>query len=120
MFVIPKTKQMESKMLDFPLPLRPVMELKLSSLCGDCQQLHPCIAAVSDVVCGGVYHPEITVRTAYDLKPCDTVSHDLIMEQQGSTYVYYDLCDPHVGGLRSVVVVDLRIEKSDFGGVTRL
>lgn len=32
MFVIPKTKQMESKMLDLPLPFRPVMELKLSSL----------------------------------------------------------------------------------------
>lgn len=32
MFVIPKTKQMESRMLDLPLPLRPVMELKLSSL----------------------------------------------------------------------------------------
>jgi hypothetical protein len=32
MLVIPKTKQMASKMLDFPLPLRPVMELKLSSL----------------------------------------------------------------------------------------
>lgn len=31
--VIPKTKQMESRMLDFPLPFRPVMELKLSSLC---------------------------------------------------------------------------------------
>lgn len=46
--------------------------------------------------------------------------HDLT-KQQGSTYVYYDLCDPHVGGLRSVVVVDVGIEeKSDFGGVTRL
>lgn len=32
MFVIPRTKQMASRMLDFPLPLRPVMELKLSSL----------------------------------------------------------------------------------------
>lgn len=39
MFVMPRTKQMESKMLDFPLPLRPVMELKLSSLCGG-QQSH--------------------------------------------------------------------------------
>lgn len=32
MLVMPRTKQMESRMLDFPLPLRPVMELKLSSL----------------------------------------------------------------------------------------
>lgn len=39
MLVMPKTKQMASKMLDFPLPLRPVMELKLSSLCS-CQQAH--------------------------------------------------------------------------------
>lgn len=33
MFVMPKTKHMESRMLDLPLPFRPVMELKLSSLC---------------------------------------------------------------------------------------
>ncbi len=33
MLVIPKTKQMESRMFDFPLPFRPVIELKLSSHC---------------------------------------------------------------------------------------
>lgn len=32
MLVIPRTKQMASRMLDFPDPLRPVIELKLSSL----------------------------------------------------------------------------------------
>lgn len=32
MFVMPKTKQMESRILDLPLPLRPVMELNVSSL----------------------------------------------------------------------------------------
>jgi len=32
MLVIPKTKHIESKMFDFPLPFRPVIELKLSSL----------------------------------------------------------------------------------------
>lgn len=32
MLVIPSTKQMASRMLDLPLPLRPVIELKLSSL----------------------------------------------------------------------------------------
>lgn len=32
MLVMPSTKQMESRILDFPLPFRPVMELKLSSL----------------------------------------------------------------------------------------
>ena len=43
--VMPNTKHIASKILDLPLPLSPVMELKLSS------------------------HPLITVRTAYDLKP---------------------------------------------------
>ena len=32
MLVMPRTKHIESKILDFPLPFRPVMELKLSSL----------------------------------------------------------------------------------------
>lgn len=32
MLVIPRTKHIESRMLDFPLPFRPVIELKLSSL----------------------------------------------------------------------------------------
>ena len=50
MFVIPNTKQMESNMFDFPLPLRPVIELKVSS------------------------QPLMTVRTAYDLKPSITTS----------------------------------------------
>lgn len=32
MFVMPKTKHIESRIFDFPLPFRPVIELKLSSL----------------------------------------------------------------------------------------
>lgn len=32
MLVIPSTKHIESRIFDFPLPLRPVIELKLSSL----------------------------------------------------------------------------------------
>lgn len=32
MLVMPRTKQIESRILDLPLPFRPVMELKLSSL----------------------------------------------------------------------------------------
>ena len=32
-FVIPRTKHIASKMLDFPEPFRPVIELKLPSLC---------------------------------------------------------------------------------------
>jgi hypothetical protein len=32
MFVIPRTKHIESRIFDFPLPFRPVIELKLSSL----------------------------------------------------------------------------------------
>lgn len=62
MFVIPKTKQMESRILDFPLPFRPVIELKLSSL-------NPVSHVDASESCAIVYHPEITVRTAYDLKP---------------------------------------------------
>jgi hypothetical protein len=63
MFVIPKTKHIESRILLFPLPLSPVIELKLSSL----SVISPTLSMRSVAV---VYHPEITVRTAYDLKPC--------------------------------------------------
>lgn len=70
MFVMPKTKQMESRILDLPLPLRPVMELKVSSLRA-CQRSWMSCARRGNVV----YHPEITVRWAYDLKPCGVVSH---------------------------------------------
>lgn len=52
--VIPRTKHIASSILDFPLPFRPVIELKLSS------------------------HPLMTVRTAYDLKPSITISTTLI------------------------------------------
>ena len=62
-FVIPKTKHIESRILLLPLPLSPVIELKLSSL-----QKHQFNAFERFVAI--VYHPEITVRTAYDLKPC--------------------------------------------------
>lgn len=67
MFVMPSTKQMASRMLDLPLPLSPVMELKLSSLqsaSARARRLCGVVALESD------YHPDITVRTAYDLKPC--------------------------------------------------
>src|SRR3954468_22468734 len=41
MLVIPSTKQMASRMLDLPLPFRPVMELNASSLhCAISQVLH--------------------------------------------------------------------------------
>ncbi len=55
MLVIPRTKHIASRIFDFPLPLRPVMELKVSS------------------------HPLITVRTAYDLKPSMTISTTLML-----------------------------------------
>ncbi len=55
MLVIPRTKHIASRILDFPLPFNPVIELKLSS------------------------HPLITVRTAYDLKPSITISTTLMM-----------------------------------------
>ena len=63
MLVMPSTKQMASRMLDLPLPLRPVIELKLSSLQPESAPTPP-----PGVV--PYYHPDITVRTAYDLKPC--------------------------------------------------
>lgn len=47
---MPSTKQMESRMLDFPEPLSPVMALKDGS------------------------KPDTTVRVAYDLKPSITTS----------------------------------------------
>jgi hypothetical protein len=51
MLVIPRTKQMASRMLDLPEPLRPVIALKDAS------------------------QPEIVVRTGYDLNPlCVRVS----------------------------------------------
>ncbi len=45
MFVFPSTKQMASRMLDFPEPFRPVIALKEES------------------------HPVIVVRPGYDLNP---------------------------------------------------
>lgn len=65
MFVIPRTKHIESRMLDFPLPFRPVIELKDSSL--SCRVSS---AARRFWWTLFIYHPEMTVRTAYDLKPC--------------------------------------------------
>ncbi len=64
MFVMPRTKQIESRILDLPLPLRPVIELKLSSLRTLALLRRHCRSKGLFV-----YHPEITVRTAYDLKP---------------------------------------------------
>ena len=55
MLVIPSTKHIASRIFDFPLPLRPVIELKVSS------------------------QPLMTVRTAYDLKPSMTISTTLMM-----------------------------------------
>lgn len=68
MFVMPSTKQMESRILDLPEPLRPVIELKDSSL-WVCVNWRSARGREGDVA----YHPEITVRTAYDLKPCEVL-----------------------------------------------
>lgn len=78
MLVIPRTKQMESRMLDFPLPLRPVMELKLSSLRLSASAIssYRVFVSVGWIYLGVVYHPDMTVRTAYDLKPCKAVSQN--------------------------------------------
>lgn len=65
MLVIPRTKHIESRIFDFPLPFRPVIELKLSSLWIISMFLGDIVSVAI------VYHPEMTVRTAYDLKPCN-------------------------------------------------
>lgn len=93
-------------MLDFPLPFRPVIELKLSSL----RQLATAsFAGVYSACFGGVYHPDMTVRTAYDLKPCEKLAKTTSDHKRGKAYVYYDLSDPHSGGMGDVadVVVDI-------------
>ena len=64
MLVIPKTKHIASSMFDLPLPFSPVIELKLSSLI----HRHD-TARHRDRGDGQTYHPEMTVRTAYDLNP---------------------------------------------------
>lgn len=65
MLVIPRTKHIASRIFDFPLPFNPVIELKLSSL----QVISLFLGEKVSVAI--VYHPEMTVRTAYDLKPCN-------------------------------------------------
>lgn len=76
MFVIPNTKHIASRMLDFPLPFRPVIELNDSSLFVIYTISYPAILLFSpDVLklpqCELLFthQPEIIVRTAYDLKP---------------------------------------------------
>lgn len=76
---------MASRMLDLPLPFKPVIELNDSSLVRSSQchisranVKHRQQLAESNADIGlskatdtdGTYHPETTVRAAYDLKPC--------------------------------------------------
>lgn len=91
MLVMPSTKQMASRMLDFPDPLRPVIELKLSSLY---------IAHKSD--CHGtigrfIYSPSgdhrpdgIRLEALQDCQPF------LLIYEIRFAYVNNDLNDPHV------------------------
>ena len=64
MFVMPNTKHIASRIFDLPDPFSPVIELKASSLFG-CQRY-----SFVNITAMNAYHPEMTVRTAYDLKPC--------------------------------------------------
>lgn len=41
------------------------------------------------------HHPEITVRTAYDLKPWNRSISKVREEWSMATYVNHNLCDPH-------------------------
>lgn len=85
MFVIPRTKQIASRIFDLPEPLRPVMELKLSSLRDAVSNRKPLVARKS-------YHPDITVRTAYDLKPSMISSITLILSARFAPYVLCLFC----------------------------
>lgn len=58
--VIPSTKQMESRILDFPVPFKPVMALNLGSKFG------------------------IVTRVAYDLNPSRVISSMCIFQSLGS------------------------------------
>lgn len=91
MFVIPRTKQMASRMLDLPEPLRPVIELKLSSLF--CVSPRP--LSIHRMEAMFVYHPEITVRTAYDLKPWEMSAQENKRKWDRVAYVYNNFYDPH-------------------------
>lgn len=77
------------------------------------ETLVPAIVSVCDMnalVAGKLFthHPETTVRTAYDLKPCDVVSCQGLSVLSTFTHVDYDFGDPHGSELRdgaAVVVV---------------
>lgn len=91
MFVMPRTKHIESRILDLPLPLRPVIELKLSSLLS--------ISLTDSSTSTRLllpYHPDITVRTAYDLKPCERYQRMYFISEAEESYVNDDLDDPHL------------------------
>lgn len=88
-FVMPRTKHIASRIFDFPLPFKPVIELKLSSLVS-CQLVGYDIGMFA-------HHPEMTVRTAYDLKPCDLIRY-MVALTVNDTYVYYHFDYSHIGG----------------------
>lgn len=77
-------------MFDFPLPLRPVIELKLSSLGS--------YSAHDRSSSGGganTDHPVMTVRTAYDLKPCKIINFRTQRSDSPGAHVYDDFHNPH-------------------------
>lgn len=53
----------------------------------------------------------MTVRTAYDLKPCRLLVKSSRDHRRGKAYVYYDLGDPHSDGSGGVAVVVVNIEE---------
>jgi hypothetical protein len=63
-----------------------------------------------------VYHPEITVRTAYDLKPCFKKEKFISRERQSCrhtlfrTYVNNYFGDPHFGVVESYRMLLLDVE----------
>lgn len=70
MLVIPRTKHIASRILDFPDPFNPVIALKDSS--------KP-TPVISDLISRTAWHgdlPLMVVRTGYDLKPVNMSTNE--------------------------------------------
>ena len=67
-----------------------------------------------------VYHPDITVRTAYDLKPLNRSKHGGWRIGCAITYIYNDLYNPHSGDVVVVVgcLVGIAYQVVDEGNAT--
>jgi len=51
------------------------------------------------------HHPEMTVRTAYDLKPCHIFSKGRAKSGNHVSYINNDFNDPHLAYETSIIVL---------------